>query len=145
MTAHYVTEQDLIDRFTEVHLAQLTSRNGVDVIDSAVLERAQSDADAEIDSYLARRYATPITAPFPPVLVRLAGSMVRYFLHKDEVPETVRKNYEDAISLLKKMASGDVLLAGAAALPASNAVSDVVAFSNGNARARFNASLRGFR
>ena len=73
--------------------------------------------------------------------------MVRYFLFKDGTPEVVRKNYEDAISLLKKMGNGDVVLAGAAPLSAAVATnaSDVVTTSGSGARRAFDASLRGFR
>lgn len=147
MPTHYSTEQDLIDRFGEVEIAQLTNRSGVEVIDDSVLGRAQDDADAEIDGYLARRYKLPLAQPFPPVLVRLACGMVRYFLFKDGTPEVVRKNYEDAVSLLKKMGNGDVVLAGAAPLSAAVATnaSDVVTTSGGGARRAFDASLLGFR
>ena len=147
MPTHYCTEQDLIDRFGEIEVAQLTNRSGVEVIDDSVLGRAQADADAEIDGYLSRRYTLPLAQPFPPSLVRLACSMVRYFLFKDGAPEVVSKNYEYAISLLKKMANGDVLLAGAAPLSAAVATNanDVVTTSGGGARRAFEASLRGFR
>lgn len=147
MPTHYCTEQDLIDRFGELEIAQLTNRSGVEVIDDSVLGRAQDDADAEIDGYLARRYKFPLAQPFPPSLVRLACSMVRYFLFKDGTPEVVRKNYEDAVSLLKKMGNGDVVLAGAAPLSAAVATnaSDVVTISGSGARRAFDESLRGFR
>ena len=56
MPTHYCHEQDLIDRFGEIEIAQLTNRSGVEVIDDSVLGRAQDDADAEFDGYLARRY-----------------------------------------------------------------------------------------
>ena len=45
MPTHYCTEQDLIDRFGEIEVAQLTNRSGVEVIDDSVLGRAQDDAD----------------------------------------------------------------------------------------------------
>jgi phage gp36-like protein len=48
----------------------------------------------------------------PPVLNRLACDMARYRLYDDGVPETVRVRYQDAVSLLKRMASGEVQLAG---------------------------------
>lgn len=147
MPTHYCTEQDLIDRYTEIELAQRTSRNGVEVIDQSVLERAQADADAEIDGYLARRYTLPLVQPFPPLLVNIACQITRYFLFTQGVPEDVRNAYEDSVSKLKRMASGDMVLIGAAPLSASVATNanDAVTTSGGGARRAFEASLRGFR
>lgn len=119
----YATEADLSDRFGAVELAQLTDRDAGLVIDTAVLGRALADADAEIDSYLAARYALPL-ATTPTVLVRLAADMARYRLYDDRVTEAVRNRYQDAVSLLKRLASGEVRLDGAATPPeaASGAV-----------------------
>lgn len=147
MPTHYCTEQDLILRYSELEIAQRTSRNGVEVIDDSVLDRAQADADAEIDGYLAKRYALPLAQPFPPDLVRIACSLTRYFLFTQGVPEDVRQAYEDSISRLKRMSSGDVVLVGAAPVSAAVATNsnDVVITSGSGARRAFEASLWGFR
>lgn len=110
----YASQTDLVDRFGELELAQRTDRTNGTVIDTVVLGRALADADAEIDSYLATRYTLPL-ASTPVVINRLACDITRYRLFDDGVPETVRQRYEDAVSLLKRLASGDVLLAGSAA------------------------------
>lgn len=109
----YATQTDLVDRFGELELAQLTDRATGAVVDTVVLGRALADADAEIDSYLATRYTLPL-ASTPVVLTRLACDMTRYRLYDDGMPDTVRQRYEDAVSLLKRMAKGDVLLVGMA-------------------------------
>lgn len=107
----YATQSDLVDRFGLEEIAQRTDRlNGAN-IDAVVLGRALADADAEIDGYLATRYQLPL-ASVPVVLTRLAADMARYNLCNNGVPETVRQRYEDAVSLLKRLASGDVQLAG---------------------------------
>lgn len=111
----YATQADLVDRFGELELAQRTDRTNGTVIDTVVLGRALADADAEIDSYLATRYTLPL-ASTPVVVTRLACDMTRYRLYDDGVPETVRVRYQDAVSLLKRLASGDVQLAGMAAV-----------------------------
>ena len=120
----YATQADLIDRFGETELAQRTNRVDGLTIDTVVLARALADADAEIDSYLAVRYTLPL-ASTPVLLVRMAGDIARYRLYDDGVPDTVRQRYEDAVSLLKRMASGEVKVAGSTAL--------VVATGSGNA------------
>lgn len=109
----YATQPDLIDRFGELELAQLTDRANGAVIDTVVLGRALADADAEIDSYLATRYTLPL-ASTPLVVTRLACDMTRYRLYDAAMPETVRVRYQDAVSLLKRLANGDVQLAGLA-------------------------------
>lgn len=110
----YATQTDLIERFGELELAQRTNRVDGATIDAVVLGRALADADAEIDSYLATRYTLPLSST-PPVVNRLACDITRYRLFDDGVPETVRVRYQDAVSVLKRLASGDMLLEGMAA------------------------------
>lgn len=105
----YATQADLVTRFGSDELAQLTDRINGSVIDASVVARAIADAEAEIDGYLAARYQMPL-ASVPAVLGRLACDMARYYLYDDRFTEAVRKRYEDAVRLLKAMASGDVKL-----------------------------------
>lgn len=117
----YASQADMVERFGETEVALRTNRVDGLTIDSEVLARALADADAQIDSYMATRYTLPL-AGTPAVLNRLACDMARYSLFDDGVPETVRQRYEDAVSLLKKFASGEVRLAGMdAAATAGNA------------------------
>lgn len=116
----YATQSDLVDRFGDAELIQRTNRAGGNTIDAVVLGRALADADAEIDGYLAARYQLPIATP-PALLVRLAADLARYRLYGDGVPDTVRRQYEDSVSELKRLASGDMQLVGVASVvvPAS--------------------------
>ena len=107
----YATQADLVDRFGTPELAQRTNRTDGLTIDTVVLGRALDDADAEINGYLATRYSLPLPST-PVVVARLAADMARYYLYDDGVPATVRQRYEDAVSLLKRLANGDVQLAG---------------------------------
>lgn len=122
----YATESDLVERFGFEELAQRTNRVDGLTIDTVVLGRALADADAEIDGYLATRYTLPLVST-PAVLVRLAADLARYQLCGDKVPDSVRQRYEDAVSLLKRMASGDVQLAGITAIPAAGGSGNAVA------------------
>jgi len=122
----YATQQDLSDRFGETELAQRTNRVDGLTVDTDVLSRALGDADAEIDSYLATRYTLPLPS-VPVVLVRMACDIARYRLCDDAVPESVRQRYTDAISLLKRLASGEVQLAGVAAVVAAGGSGNAVA------------------
>lgn len=136
----YATQTDLIERFGELELAQRTNRVDGTTIDTVVLGRALADADAEIDSYLATRYTLPLSST-PPVVNRLACDMTRYRLFDDGVPETVRVRYQDAVSLLKRLASGDVQLAGMAAVAVAGV--DTVHY-NFAPRQMSDENLRGF-
>jgi phage gp36-like protein len=77
----YATAAQMEEQFGLRELIALTDRDNIGVVDSAVLARAQGDADAEIDSYLAGRYTLPLTGTFP-VLVRHACNMARYHLFR---------------------------------------------------------------
>ncbi len=59
----YAVAQDLVDRFGEEELIQLTNRPGetFDAVNTARAERALDDASEEIDGYLRPRYAVPVT------------------------------------------------------------------------------------
>ena len=124
----YATLAEMITRFGEPELVQRTDRPEGVIIDTVVLGRALADADAEIDSYLGGRYTLPLTST-PVVLVRLAADIARYRLYDDGVPDTVRQRYEDAVSLLKRMASGDVALVGMAAAGVAGVETAYHAFS----------------
>lgn len=105
----YCTKEDMIDRFGEEELVQLTDRSGAGVIDDTVLERAISDASAEIDAYLAGRYSLPLAAA-PPVLCRMCANMARHALYKDAAPEAVASANDGAVRVLRDIARGAVSL-----------------------------------
>ncbi|MCE7915417.1 MAG: DUF1320 domain-containing protein [Nitrosomonas sp. PRO4] len=102
----YATQQNLIDRFGEDELIQLTDRQSLGVIDATVVSRALADADARINGYLAVRYSLPLAAPLPTELERLACDIARYALYEDRVTEIVKERYQDAIALLRDVAAG---------------------------------------
>lgn len=105
----YATQQNLIDRFGEVELIQLTDRTGSNVIDAVVVGRALADADAQINGYLAVRYDLPLTT-VPGVLEKLACDIARYQLHENRVTEIVGKRYEQTIEFLQDIGSGKATL-----------------------------------
>ena len=100
----YATKQDLLERFGDNEITQLTDELGQGDVDDVLLNRVLADADSEIDSYLSTRYALPL-ATTPPVLTRIA-----YLLYKNVAPETVVQRYKDAVRMLKGIADGDINL-----------------------------------
>lgn len=102
----YATLQDMIDRFGETELAQLSDRSGSAVaVDQLVIDAKLADADAEIDGYLGQRYTLPL-ATVPQVLKRIATDVARYHLYDDRATEQVTNRYKDAIAFLKDVARG---------------------------------------
>jgi phage gp36-like protein len=109
----YCTKQDLIDRFGEKELTQLTDRTNTpaSVIDDAVVSRAIADADALIDGYVGKAYSLPL-AEVPPTLVKLSADIARYFLHSRGVEKDspVQRAYDQAIGFLRDVSKGLVKL-----------------------------------
>lgn len=103
----YCTQTDLIDRFGETEITQLSDRAGLGDLDSTVIDQAIADADAEINGYLSGRYAVPL-ASVPPVLVRIACDITRYWLFGQDVTVLVKDRYDQAISYLVKVANGTI-------------------------------------
>lgn len=107
----YATQQDLIDRYGEEELIQLTDRTDPPqgAIDATVVSRALEDADHEIDGYLAARYTLPL-ASTPQVLVRIACDIARYRLYDDRATEAVTQRYKDSVRFLEAVSRGQVTL-----------------------------------
>jgi len=116
----YVTKAELIDRFGEATLAQLTDRGDTEpgVIDDAVLTRAIDDAGATIDGYLKVRYTLPLSTT-PPLLRALAQDLIFYRLHVHGAPEEARDRNRDAIRQLEGLSKGTLRLDVAGAEPAA--------------------------
>jgi len=121
----YATRQDMINRYDEEELIQLTDKTRAGMIDDSVLDLALLDADDEITPYLAARYSLPFVS-VPKSIVRIACTIARYRLHDKVATERVAQDYKDAINFLKGIAGGDLdigLSAAAAPVPTSGPAS----------------------
>lgn len=107
----YATQQDLIDRFGEEELIQVSDPQNM-AIDPVKVVKALDDASNRIDTDVAALYTVPVNPPHP-ALVLLCADIARYYLHSDKANENIRKAYEDALKLLEKIRSGLVPLPGA--------------------------------
>ena len=122
----YAAKQDLIDRFDEQALIQATDRADppAGVIDDVVLNGAITDAEAEINGFLAARYALPLAA-IPVVLKRWTCDIAYYFLLRDNAGENVTKRYESIVKSLRLVNAGELTLgsdATSAEVPAEGGV-----------------------
>ena len=105
----YATQADLISRFDEKEIVELSDRANVGVINQVVVASKLADADAEINAYLQGRYTLPL-ATVPTALVRIACDIARYHLYDNRATESVTQRYKDAISFLRGVAKGDIQL-----------------------------------
>jgi len=107
----YGTVADLIARFSEAEIAQLTDSEERETLNRAVAQAALDDASAEVDSYLAGVYAVPVVGAIPARLIAVTLDIARFRLYGNRPLEVVRQRYEDAIDWLKLVARGHVRLA----------------------------------
>ncbi|WP_047257999.1 gp436 family protein [Chromobacterium subtsugae] len=116
----YAAQADMVARFGDLEIIQLTDRARTGQIDAGVLQGALDDASCEIDSYLADRYLLPMPQ-VPRILVGLCCDIARYRLSGAETIETnvVRDRYRDAVAYLQRVALGKVTLG---VTPAGNPV-----------------------
>lgn len=105
----YASQQNLIDRFGEDELIQLTNRDGLDEIDATVVERALADAEAEINGYMASKYTLPLSS-VPQILETYACDIARFRMQSENPKEIVITRYENAIRYLKDVVTGKASL-----------------------------------
>ena len=132
----YASVADMVARFGDLEIIQITDRNQDGLIDDDVALVALEDATAEIDAYLGR-FARPFAEP-PPVLVRLCCDIARYRLTAASgvlITEEIRNRYKiDVLDLLRALAKGEVQLGiddGGAEIEAN---ADGIVFVNANNR-----------
>jgi phage gp36-like protein len=108
----YIVQADLLGQISEPQLTQLTDDAGSGVIDDVKVAQAITDAEAEINGYVATRYSTPIAAPVPDLIKKLAIDISVYNLwrRRQKIPELIRTAYEDAVKKLEAIAKGTITL-----------------------------------
>lgn len=103
----YCTQQDLVTRYGEDELIQLTDKQHTGQLDTDVISSAIADADSLIDSYLGSRYSLPIN-PVPRSLLRIACEITRFYLYEDLSTDEVKDRYEKAVMSLKAISKGEM-------------------------------------
>jgi len=114
----YCELEDILQMVPPEDLADLTTEAG-EAPDLEVVAQAIGRADAEIDSYLAVRYALPLS-PAPARVQGLSQDLALYHLYsrRSVMPEVHRERYREALAFLKDVAGGRARLEGGAAEPA---------------------------
>ncbi|HII3765969.1 TPA: gp436 family protein [Pasteurella multocida] len=104
----YATQESLIKRYTADVLLTV-AMTAQRTLDEAKVQEALEDASQTIDSYLAGRYSLPLKQ-MPAVLERHCCYIARYFLEKNRATDQARKDYEDSLRYLEKVAAGTISL-----------------------------------
>ena len=107
----YCTRDDLIERFGESELIQLTDEQNTGALNAATVDKAIADASNQIDSYLIGRYQLPLTE-VPEFVNTYACDMARYLLWDDGALEQVTIRYRTAIKYWRDISTGVLRLYG---------------------------------
>lgn len=102
----YATQQNMIDRFSEKSLTDLTDRVApyTGAIVDTVLNQALSDAAQEMDGYLRVRYSLPLQIETVPDLLRRINCVIAYYyLHQNGIPDDIELRYKDARKQLSEI------------------------------------------
>lgn len=109
----YCTIEDIENQTSTPTLIQLSSDNGQEEVNRVVVEEAIIYSSTLIDGYLRGRYSLPLDAHFP-LLRILAIDLSIYRLYsrrmRNEMPEVIQKNYDNAISTLRDIQKGVITL-----------------------------------
>ena len=112
----YAAVTDMVAWFGATEMIQLTTPQGqpMEGIISAPILTALTTSSDVIDSYVSRRYQTPIAvSPLPPSIVRACCILARFDLANGDgrVPsEEMRLARKETVGWLEKIASGHVVL-----------------------------------
>jgi len=113
----YTTLTRLLERMPESVLIDLTDDAGTGGINEQAIDRAIADADTEIDSYIGRRYVTPVV-PVPDLLGRLSLDLVAEILYARRAhattPEAVTRAAKTARAILVDIAANKADIPGLA-------------------------------
>lgn len=126
----YVTLSALQARLGTLMYARLTDRVNGSVGDDMVGQKLLDDAEAELNSWLARRYATPVSLAANPelggVLAARTLDVAEYNAWKaspfvSDLPQRVKAAYAEATHWLRDVSSGVLELPAARTLNADSA------------------------
>lgn len=121
----YATNADIEERLGTATYIELTDDTGSGQPDEDKVTEARLAAEAEIDSYLGRRFAVPIDAGGQPglaaMLKRLTLDLAEYRLRMRRPPVTkdARLQCDAALSWLSRAANGEVTLPTTIELPSN--------------------------
>ena len=142
----YLTNSDITNWMGSAAVIQLTDDAGTGSADDSRITEARQGAEAEANSYLATRYATPVIltgeSEVAAVLRAFVLELAAYRLHgrRPPIPTDVVRRRGEAVEWLARVASGLVQLPAVAA-PAGPTSLGTVADAAGGERVMTRAAL----
>lgn len=103
----YATLADLLDRYEQRELIQLTDDAGTGAIDAVRIDKAIQGASSIVDGYLAATYQLPL-ARVPDNIVDLTCTIARFKLWRSTPPDNIQKAYDGAVKMLGEISRGIV-------------------------------------
>lgn len=100
----YASKTDLIRRFGEYEITELTSKDGVG-IDDLQVEEALADAFGEINARLQSRFVLPLIGTSGMLKIAMCD-IARYRLAENNVTEEILRRYEYAMKWLDDVVRG---------------------------------------
>ena len=141
----YATLTELLQRLDEQSVILLTDDALAVAVDTDAVDRAFADADTEIDSYIATRYAVPMS-PVPALVQRLSLDLAIEGLYTRRphvaTPEAVTRSAKNARLLLANIAANKASIPGVAELDTSGTEAAGASFEAGE-RLFTRTTLRG--
>lgn len=113
---NYVSANDVQERLGDQLYVELTDDSGSGSADLDKVYEAIEGAEGEANSYLGRRYAVPVDlsgqSMIADVLKSFVLDLVEHRLHsrRPPVPEDVRRKRSEALTWLKRVADGEIVL-----------------------------------
>ena len=121
----YVSPYDVQERLGDQLYVELTDDTGSGSADLDKVYEAIEGAEGEANSYLGQRYAVPLSlsgqSMIADVLMSFVLDLVEHRLHsrRPPVPEDVRRKRSQALTWLKRVADGEIVLPTATTVPHS--------------------------
>ncbi len=121
----YISNSDIQTRLGSAVYVQLTDDAGTGLASVAVVDEARAGAEGEMDAYLARRFAVPISLSRHPELTGILTSMAldlaeyRLRLRRPPISAEATARRDAAVAWLQRVAAGEIELPAAAPLEAS--------------------------
>ena len=104
----YCFVSDILGRIDDAELMRLTDDDGMGSADTAKIQEAIDDAQAEIDSYCAKLYSVPFSDPVPAMIVKICKDIAVYNVYslKNAADDDVESRYNRALKFLLSISKG---------------------------------------
>ena len=112
----YISESDLLKELSSEELARLTGDPSGATINHERAGIAITRSCAVIDTMLHGKYGVPFESP-PEIIIKIAADLAVAHLHEfyyksSSLPPTIAWRKLNAMNLLKKIATGEIILTG---------------------------------